>query len=171
MTDGSERTVYRKLNRTLYGPHMVERFVDRPARAAVCATGGRRLGLLICGWCNLALGMIGAVVPGMPTTVFLIIALWAFTRSSPRLRRWLYEHPRFGPALQNWERHGVIPLRAKCLAAATMAISLAVIATLASSWIVPVLVGAIMLVVLCYIVTRPSRPREVIISSRRGIAL
>ena len=65
----------------------------------------------------------------------------------------------------------MIPLRAKCLAAVMMAISLSVIAVLASSWIVPVLVGVIMLVVLGYIMTRPSRPREVVISSRRGFAL
>ena len=58
------------------------------------ATGARRYALLACGCCNVVLGLIGAVVPGMPTTVFLIIALWAFSRSSPRLRRWLYEHPR-----------------------------------------------------------------------------
>ncbi len=124
-------------------------------------TGGRRIALLICGWCNVALGMIGAVVPGMPTTVFLIIALWAFTRSSPRLRRWLYNHPRYGAALRDWDRHGVIPSRAKRLAAAMMTASLVIIAALAGSWILPAAAGSVMALVLLYIVTRPSCPSQV----------
>lgn len=137
---------------------MVELPIDRPARPVVCATGGRRLGLLVCGWCNVALGLIGAVIPGMPTTVFLIVALWAFTRSSPRMQRWLYEHPRFGPGLRDWDTHRVIPPRAKCLATLTMALSLIVIASLAEGWALPAAVGAVMAVVLIYIATRPSRP-------------
>ncbi len=121
-------------------------------------TGPRRIALLICGWCNVVLGMIGAVVPGMPTTVFLIIALWAFTRSSPRLRRWLYEHPRYGPALRDWDRHGVIPPRAKRLAGTMMAASLLIIAWFASSWIMPAIVGGVMAAVMLFILTRPSYP-------------
>jgi len=121
-------------------------------------SGGRRIALLICGWCNVALGLIGTVVPGMPTTVFLIIALWAFTRSSPRMRRWLYEHPRYGPALRDWDRHGVIPPRAKRLAAMMMTASLVIIVALASSWILPTVVGAVMAAVMAFIVTRPSHP-------------
>lgn len=134
---------------------------DPPPRAMPLESGGKRLALLICGWCNVALGMIGAVVPGMPTTIFLIIALWAFTRSSPRLRRWLYEHPRYGPALRDWDRHRVIPPRAKRLAAAMMIASLAIIAVLASNWILPVAIGAVMAIVLLYIATRPSRPAPI----------
>ncbi len=118
--------------------------------------GSRRIALLICGWCNVVLGMIGAVVPGMPTTVFLIIALWAFTRSSPRLRRWLYEHPRYGASLRDWDRHGVIPLKAKRLAGGMMAISLLIIVLVANSWVLPATVGGVMAVVLWFIVTRPS---------------
>jgi uncharacterized membrane protein YbaN (DUF454 family) len=120
------------------------------------ATGARRYALLACGCCNVVLGLIGAVVPGMPTTVFLIIALWAFSRSSPRLRRWLYEHPRYGQALREWDRHGVIPLRAKRLAATMMVISLAILAILASSWIVPLSAGTVMAAAMAFIATRPS---------------
>jgi uncharacterized membrane protein YbaN (DUF454 family) len=125
-------------------------------------SGPRRIALLICGWCNVVLGMIGAIIPGMPTTVFLIIALWAFTRSSPRLRRWLYEHPRYGPALCDWDRHGVIPPRAKRLAGSMMAASLLIIAWLASSWITPAIVGGVMATVMLFILTRPSYPLPII---------
>ncbi len=48
------------------------------------------------------LGFIGALVPLMPTTIFLILAAWFFARSSPRLEAWLMHHPRFGATLRNW---------------------------------------------------------------------
>ena len=121
-------------------------------------TGGRRIALLIFGWCNLVLGLIGVVVPVMPTTVFLILALWAFTRCSPRLRRWLYNHPRFGPSLRDWERYRIIPLRAKWLAAIMMAISLGIVTVMSSSWLPPVTVGIIMALALLYVVPARAIP-------------
>ena len=69
--------------------------------------------LLALGWICVSLGFIGIFVPGLPTTIFLIIALWAFTKSSKRLRNWLLNHKRFGPILRNWQEHRVVPLRAK----------------------------------------------------------
>ncbi len=120
-------------------------------------TGLKRTALLLCGWCNIVLGFIGAVIPGVPSTVFFIIALWAFTRSSPKMRRWLYEHPRFGRMLQDWDQHGVIPTRVKRIAIATMVASLAVIAALAGGWMLPAVVAAIMTAVAAFIVTRPSQ--------------
>ena len=116
----------------------------------------RRYALLVCGWSNVVLGTIGAVVPGMPTTVFLIIAFWAFTQSSPRMRIWLWNHPRYGATLQAWEHHRVIPPRAKCLAMMTMTVSLVIFIILASGWMLPVTVGGIMFVVSAFILTRPS---------------
>lgn len=130
--------------------------VTAPDRMTIAQSRTRRYLLLVCGWSNVVLGMIGAVVPGMPTTVFLIIALWAFTQSSPRMRAWLYNHPRFGPSLRNWDRHRVIPPRAKCLAVSMMTVSLAVIATAAPGWVLPVSVGGTMAAVALFIVTRPS---------------
>ena len=135
---------------------MISRMAASPAQNPIIATGARRYALLACGCCNVALGLIGAVVPGMPTTIFLIIALWAFSRSSPRLRRWLYDHSRYGQALREWDRHGIITLRAKRLAAATMLVSLEILAMLASSWIVPLSAGAVMAAVMAFIATRPS---------------
>ena len=45
---------------------------------------------------------IGFVVPGIPFSIFLVIAAWAFAKSSPRLHAWLYNHPWFGKFLTNW---------------------------------------------------------------------
>lgn len=61
----------------------------------------------------LALGFLGAIVPVLPTTIFLILAAWCLGRSSPRLEAWLLDHPRFGPGLRRWRAHGAVPRRAK----------------------------------------------------------
>ncbi len=86
---------------------------------------GSRHALVAFGWLNVGLGMVGVVLPVMPTTVFLLIALWAFSKSSPRFHDWLYDHPRFGPALQDWRRERAIPLKAKVLALTMMSLSIA----------------------------------------------
>jgi uncharacterized membrane protein YbaN (DUF454 family) len=64
----------------------------------------------------LVLAFIGALLPLMPTTIFLILAVWFFTRSSPRLEAWVLNHPTFGPTLQAWRDEGAISLRAKAMA-------------------------------------------------------
>jgi uncharacterized protein len=104
----------------------------------------------------LALGIIGAFVPVMPTTIFLILAAWCFARSSPRLEQWLMSHPKFGPVLVAWRREGAIPRRAKIFACLGMAIGFALFWVGAHpGLIVFVLVLAAMLACAWYIVSRP----------------
>src|SRR5699024_7523075 len=70
-----------------------------------------------------ALGFVGIFLPVLPTTPFLLIAVWAFSRGSPRLERWLLQHPKLGPAVLEWRAHRIIPLKAKLLASAMMTAS------------------------------------------------
>ncbi len=87
--------------------------------------------VFVCGGCvSVALGAIGAVVPGMPTTVFLIIASYLFARSSPSLDAWLHRNRWFGPSLRRFHETGGMARRTKILALASMwtGVSLSVIA-------------------------------------------
>lgn len=75
---------------------------------------------LALGWACVALGMIGVVLPVLPTTVFFILAAFFFSKGSPRLRGWLINHAKFGPSIRAWEETGAIPRRAKQMAIAMM---------------------------------------------------
>jgi len=141
-----------------------ERYTERPGQARALLAA-RRAGvfsrplLLILGWLMVGLGFVGIFVPGLPTVPFLLVALWAFSKSSDRFHAWLYNHPRMGPPLRDWREHGAIPVRAKILALATMLVSVLWIGFgIAEDWVLPTVVAACLIPVAVFIVTRPSRP-------------
>ena len=112
----------------------------------------------VLGWCFFGLGVVGVMVPGLPTVPFMLIALWAFSRSSPRFHDWLYEHRVFGPPLQQWRAHGVIPVKAKFVAVVTMVASLLYMTVVADvgGWITA-MTALVMLVGAIVILRQPSR--------------
>ncbi len=113
--------------------------------------------LLAFGWLMVALGMIGVVVPGMPTTVFLIIAVWAFSKCSVRFQHWLWEHKTFGPPIRAWHLHRVIPVKAKVMAAAMMTASFAYVTFfVAEDWVLPALLAAVLVPSSAWILSRAS---------------
>ena len=81
----------------------------------------RRAMWLTLGLLFVALGFIGAFLPLMPTTIFLILAVGCFARSSPRLENWLLSHPRFGGTLRAWREEGAMSNAAKIMACSGMA--------------------------------------------------
>lgn len=105
-----------------------------------------------------AAGVVGIVLPLVPTTPFLLLAAFAFSRSSPRFEAWLLGHPRLGPPIRDWQTHRAIGRRAKVMAVALMA------AALVASWAVGVgtTILVVQLVVLvmvsAFILTRPDAP-------------
>ncbi len=132
---------------------------DAPAGGSALERCTVRYALMAFGWLMVALGAVGILVPGFPGTVFLLIALWAFSKSSERFHSWLYNHRVLGPPIQNWHNHRVIPAYAKTAAVAAMAASIAGLAYfIAESWVLPVSVGACLLPIAAFILTRPSRP-------------
>lgn len=74
-----------------------------------------------------ALGLIGIVLPGLPSVPFLLVAAWAGGKGWPALEAWLGNHPRHGPAIVRWRTQGAVPRRAKWLASAMMVASMVVI--------------------------------------------
>ncbi len=117
----------------------------------------KRIGYLVLGCAFVALGVLGAFLPVLPTTVFMLGALWCFSLSSKRLETWLLEHPRFGPRLVAWRAHHVIPLPVKLTAWGSMLASLAImIIGGAPIWAIAV-AAAIMVFGAAYIARCPSR--------------
>ncbi len=72
---------------------------------------------------SLLLGLVGVVLPGLPTVPFLLLAAWAGGRGWPALEQWLLRHPRYGPGLRQWREKGSVPRRAKWTASIMMGLS------------------------------------------------
>nr|WP_232846382.1 YbaN family protein [Amphritea pacifica] len=77
---------------------------------------------LLSGFFFVLLGIIGLLLPLVPTTPFLLVAAFCFSRSSERLHQYLLNHRWFGHYIRDWEEHGVIPLKAKLFASGMMLI-------------------------------------------------
>ncbi|WP_353474764.1 YbaN family protein [Salipiger sp. H15] len=129
-----------------------------PPRAA-----GMRLAWLVLGGLAILAGLIGIVLPLLPTTPFVILAAFAFSRSSPRLHGYLTAHPRFGPMIADWRLHGAIAPRHKAMAVGMMTATLG----LGVAFGLPGRVLLIQLICMgaaaAFVLSRPGGPRN-----RRG---
>tara|TARA_Y100000385_G_C13066798_1_gene627106 strand:+ start:1223 stop:1633 length:411 start_codon:yes stop_codon:yes gene_type:complete len=65
------------------------------------------------GFVCLGMAYVGVIVPGIPFSIFLVIAAWAFAKSNDRMHQWLYNHKYFGPFLTNWVNKQVFPTKGK----------------------------------------------------------
>ena len=108
---------------------------------------------------SVVLGVLGIVLPLLPTTPFMILAAWCFAKSSPRLHGWLLPHPRFGQMIVDWRDHRAIRPGAKRAAVLAMALAFLVSVALGLRPEVLILQAAVLLVMGTWIVTRPSGPR------------
>ena len=102
------------------------------------------------------LGIVGVFLPVLPTTPFLLVAAWGFSRSSPRFESWLLNHRRLGPPLQAWRRDGAIGRRTKIVAVTMMAASFAFLVFSGAAPTAAVIgVGIVLAVCATFVVTRP----------------
>lgn len=70
---------------------------------------------LILGLFFVGCAYIGIILPGVPTTFFVILAAWAFSKSSEKFNKWIHEHKLFGKYLTNWETKRIYPYRGSAL--------------------------------------------------------
>ena len=76
--------------------------------------------LWLAGTVSLGLGILGVVLPGLPTTPFVLLAAACYAKASPRLHGWLRAHRLFGPMVRDWEEHRSLTRRTKRIAQGTM---------------------------------------------------
>jgi hypothetical protein len=115
----------------------------------------------VTGWVSVAIGSIGVVVPGLPTTVFFIIAAACFARSSPRFEQWVLDLPHIGRAVRDYRAGLGMSRRAKAFAISMMlAFGTLSIVLLRDRVIIAVAIGVLLAIGVWYIVFRvPTRER------------
>jgi len=137
---------------------------EPPARRPLTRWAWQGAGLSLVG-----LGTLGAVVPGLPTTVFFIGAAACFARSSPRLERWVLGLPHVGPLVRDYRSGLGMPRRAKVAAIAAIAVAVTLSAFALGSWAVRAAVVGLGLVGVGYVGLRvPTRERVLEERARRG---
>jgi uncharacterized membrane protein YbaN (DUF454 family) len=115
----------------------------------------RRLLWLAGGGLSLGLAVLGAALPLLPTTPFLLLAAFCFARSSPRLHAWLLAHGLFGPLIVSWQERGAIPRRAKHTAYVTMAAVLGLSVVFGAPLFVIIVQVLVLSATATFIATRP----------------
>ena len=121
----------------------------------------KRLLLLSLGWICVGFAFLGIFIPGIPTTPFLIVALWAFAKSSKKFHNWLLSHKRFGPFLRDWESHKVVPKKAKILMIFLQIFAVIVIQYSFNNLIITFGLAVLLLCVAWYVINLPSKvPNE-----------
>jgi len=110
---------------------------------------------LILAYFFLALAIIGIFLPGLPTVPFLLLTAWFSAKGSERLNKWLYNHPKLGPPLKDWEEHGAVSRKSKILAILMICASwIFLYHNLTNRWLF-VGISTIFVCVCTFLITRP----------------
>lgn len=133
------------------------RAVAVPQRPQDLQRGLRRLAWRALALACVALGAAGAVLPGLPTVPFLLVAAWAGSRGWPALEARLLAHPKYGPDIRRWRDHGAVPRRAKWASSVMMVFSTGVIALSSLPLAAKIGVPAFMACVAVWLWRRPER--------------
>lgn len=104
---------------------------------------------------SLAVGLIGVIVPVLPTVPFVLVATWAAGRGWPQLERWLLAHPVYGPMTRRWRERRAVPRYAKRFATVSMAVSAVIIVLVVGPLVLRIGVPLMMALVAAWLWTRP----------------
>ena len=108
----------------------------------------------------IGVAFIGVVVPGIPWSTPTVIAAYCFARSSDRMHRWLYNHPRFGPFLRGWNEKRIFPRRLKYFMLATMSTTLLITGLATGNLMAVLWTGVFMLLVAVWAWRYPDSEEE-----------
>lgn len=101
------------------------------------------------------IGIVGIIVPGLPTVVFLLLAAWASSHGWPELEQRLLAHPEYGLVIRQWREEGKVPRRAKWLASGMMLCSAVAMQFIPAHFLIRVLLPAFLLAVAAWLWSRP----------------
>jgi len=110
------------------------------------------------GICALGLGVLGAFLPLLPTTPFVLVAAFAFARSSQRWHDWLLSHRFFGPLIEDWRAHGAISRPTKAVAALSMIAVFSLSVVMHASALVLTVQAIVLTASAIFVLSRPTPP-------------
>lgn len=113
------------------------------------------------GGISFSIGVVGAFVPLLPSTCFILLATWAFAKSSPKFYAWLSYKSPFAQSIQDWQQYQIVPTRVKWIAAISMATSYSITVTLVDNIYVLVGIGIGLLSLIAYLFSKPSRAQKI----------
>ena len=112
------------------------------------------------GFLFIGLGFIGIIIPGIPTTPFLLLSAWFFSKSSSFLENWLINHKLFGPLIRNWNKHKSISRKSKIIAVIIIIPTFAFSIYSSLNMIIDILLGITCISLCTYLISRPEPPLE-----------
>ena len=115
----------------------------------------RKLNLLL-GFIFLGIGILGAVLPLLPSTCFFITAAYYFGTSSEKLENWMLKHPRIGSTIISWRKHRAIPRLGKIMACVGMSVSAVIIGLSQFHYYFKLLAFIVLIICAAYVLTRPT---------------
>lgn len=112
--------------------------------------------MIALGCLSVVLGIVGIFLPLLPTTPFLLLSAYCFSKSSPKLHNWLIQNKVLGPIVLDWEKHGVIRRKVKWTATISMLamVSYPLVYMIDLNWVRAIVI-LIMVSVLMFIWSRP----------------
>ena len=130
---------------------------DKPTRNNYPMPGkSAQLGYLLIAYTATGFGIAGVFLPILPTTPFLLIAVWAAPRGSRRIHDWIYDQPRFAKLINDWHDQRAVPLSAKWLASVMMIASWITLIAIESHWIIVLGLSIFFLLIAGFLWTRPN---------------